>query len=136
MSIPTQMSLTGFIASAPQLTFTGNGAARCCARIGCEPVRNEVDGSSTELDPTFHDMVVFGKTAERAYDRLRKGDRFIASGYIHEYEVTVNGRSTIREEFVARRIGHDLARTTYSVRRREPAVAEPAAQPTEPAVGM
>jgi hypothetical protein len=36
MPIPTQMSLAGFIATAPQLNFTGNGAARFYARIGVE----------------------------------------------------------------------------------------------------
>ena len=28
MTIPTQMSLAGFIASTPQLNFTGSGVAR------------------------------------------------------------------------------------------------------------
>ncbi|MFZ5848839.1 MAG: single-stranded DNA-binding protein [Actinomycetota bacterium] len=57
MSISTQMSLVGFIASAPELHFTKAGAECCRMRVGVEPWRKEVDGSFTKLDPTFHDMV-------------------------------------------------------------------------------
>lgn len=126
MSIPTHLSLQGFIATAPELNFTNNGVARFHARVGVEQFRKETDGSFTKLDPTFHDLVVFNKTAERAYAQFKVGDQFIASGYIHEYEVERPGGSQIREQFVARRIGHDTARTRYSVDRT------PAKQPEPP----
>ena len=87
MSIPTQMSLVGFIASAPELHFTKEGAECCRLRVGVEQWRKEVDGSFTKLDPTFHDMVAFESTARETYARFRKGDSFVASGYVHEYEV-------------------------------------------------
>ena len=44
MTIPTQMSLAGFIASTPQLNFTGSGVARLYARVGVEHARKEPDG--------------------------------------------------------------------------------------------
>jgi hypothetical protein len=47
MAIPTQMSLHGFIATAPQISFSGSGAARFYARIGVEHFRKETDGSFT-----------------------------------------------------------------------------------------
>ncbi|MGN6128960.1 MAG: single-stranded DNA-binding protein [Nocardioidaceae bacterium] len=145
MSIPTQMSLTGFIATVPDLTFTRTGKARFHARIGCEHYRKEVDGSFTKLDPTFHDLVMFETTAERAYARFRKGDSFIASGYIHEYELVGDDTTVVHEEFIARRIGHDTARTTYDVERRHATapdqVAEHTAEQTpdqgrQPAIGL
>ncbi len=120
MTIPTQMSLQGFIATAPQLNFTGNGAAKFYARIGVEHFRKETDGSFTKLEPTFHDLVMFKSTAERAYARFRVGDSFVASGYINEYELDRNGQVEAREEFVARRIGHDTVRTRYTVERPNP----------------
>ena len=143
MTIPTQMSLPGFIATAPQLNFAGNGVARFYARIGVEHFRKETDGSFTRLDPTFHDMVMFKATAERAYARFRVGDQFVASGYVNEYELDKNGQVEAREEFVARRIGHDTARTRYDVDRspnRQPEQQGPiltavAADPA-PAVGL
>ena len=127
MTIPTQMSLHGFIATAPQLNFTGNGVARFYARVGVEHFRKETDGSFTKLDPTFHDMVMFRSTAERAYARFRVGDQLVASGYVNEYEFEKNGRVEAREEFVARRIGHDTVRTRYTVDRPKPdqAVEQP-----------
>ena len=143
MTIPIQMSLQGFIATAPQLNFAGNGVARFYARVGVEHFRKETDGSFTKLDPTFHDMVMFKATAERAYARFRVGDQFVASGYINEYELDKHGQVEAREEFVARRIGHDTARTRYAVDRsptRQPdpqgqALTAVAADPA-PAVGL
>ena len=130
MTIPTQMSLHGFIATAPELNFTGSGHARFYARIGVEQFRKEVDGSFTKLDPTFHNLVMFDRSAEHAYARFKVGDQFVASGYIHEYEMEKNGGSEIREQFVARRIGHDCARTRYSVDRA------PSRQPDPPSDQM
>ena len=70
---------------------------------------------------------MFDRSAERAYPRFKPGDQIVASGYIHEYEQDrPGGRSEIREQFVARRIGHDCARTRYVVDRT------PAQQPDPP----
>lgn len=70
---------------------------------------------------------MFDRSAERAYPRFKPGDRIVASGYVHEYEQErPGGRSQIREQFVARRIGHDCARTRYVVDRT------PAKQPDPP----
>ncbi len=127
MSIPTQMSLHGFIATAPELTHTGTGHPRFYCRVGIDQHRKEVDGSFTRLDPVYADLVIFERTAERAYSRFIPGDRIIASGYIHEYEQDRPGQpSEIREQFVARRIGHDSAWTRYVVDRT------PAKQPEGP----
>lgn len=71
MTIPTQMSLTGFIATTPQLTFTQSGIARFYARVGVDHYRREADGAWTKLDPTFHDLVMFRNKAEKAYERFR-----------------------------------------------------------------
>ncbi|MBC7593645.1 MAG: single-stranded DNA-binding protein [Kineosporiaceae bacterium] len=142
MTIPTQMSLQGFIATAPQLTFTGNGTARFYARIGVEHFRKETDASYTKLDSTFHDVVMFKATAERAYARFRVGDSFVASGYIHEYEQEKQGQIEAREEFVARRVGHDTARTRYDVDRSPSRQSEPPVDQIEarhepiPAIGL
>ena len=91
MSIPTQMSLVGFIASDPDLHFTSAGAEYLRLRVGIEQWRKEADGSFTKLDPTFHDMVAFESTARETYAQFRKGDSFVASGYVHEKRETVAG---------------------------------------------
>ena len=140
MSIPTQMSLVGFVASAPELHFTKDGAECCRLRVGVEQWRKEVDGDFTKLDPSFHDMVAFESTARETYARFRKGDSFVASGYVHEYEVERPGeRSVIKEEFVARKIGHNANKTAYHVQRRRglaPTPAPPGPEPPNPANGF
>ncbi len=139
MSIPTKMSLSGFLATVPELHHTKAGTPRFYARIGCEHHRREVDGSFTKLDPTFHDLVAFESTARETYARFRKGDSFVASGYIHEYEVESRdgGASVIKEEFVAKKIGHNANKTDYVVQRGRHIAERPlSAVPQPPAVGL
>jgi single-strand DNA-binding protein len=147
MTIPTQMSLHGFIATTPELTYGKSDVARFRARVGIEQWHKETDGSFAKLDPQFCDMVLFKVSAERAYARFRVGDQFVASGYVHEYDFDRDGSTVQREEFVARRIGHDTTRTRYTVERPVPAAEhEPSpeagrnagrrAQPSSAAIGL
>jgi len=127
MAIHTQESVSGFIASVPQLSQTERGDARFYAKIGQEHYRKEPDGSFTQTETTFHDLVAYRKTAERAYARFSKGDNFLAEGYTREYERTdASGAPEQAEEFVAKKLGHDLARTRYEVdrTRRDSAAAK------------
>lgn len=118
MTTPTQMSLQGFIATVPEISFSDTGHSRFYCRVGIEQHRKEADGSFTKLDPVYCDLVLFDRAAERAYPRFKPGDQIVASGYIHEYEQQrADGTSGIREQFVARRIGHDCVRTRYVVDR-------------------
>lgn len=125
MAIHTKQSLSGFIASDPQLTITELGDARFYVKIGQEHFRRENDGSFTQTETTFHDLVTFRKTAERAQSRFAKGDKFVAEGYTRKYDrADSHGQIVPAEEFVANKIGHDLARTNYTVERRRNAPAE------------
>lgn len=134
MAMHTQESVSGFIASDPQLTHTERGDARFYAKIGQEHYRKEPDGSFTQTETTFHDLVAFRKTAERAHAQLAKGDKFIAEGYVRQYDRTEpDGQQAKAEEFVAKKLGHDLARTSYDVdrtRRTPAALAQEAAAQT------
>ena len=137
MSIPTQMSLVGFVASSPELHFTDEGAECCRLRVGVEQWRKEVDGSFTKLDPTFHDMVAFENAAREIYARFRLGDSFVASGHVHEYPVDNRDGTVIKEEFVARKIGHNANKTPYVVQREHRIAPEPAfASAPPPAVAL
>ena len=119
MTIPVQQSLAGFIASDADVSFTDAGITRVHFRAGVEHWRREQDGAFTKLDNSFHDLLIFGKSAERAAARFRKGDQFVAHGYV---DTRSAARPSEREVFVARKIGHDLARTAYDVN-RTPATA-------------
>ncbi|QIM16015.1 single-stranded DNA-binding protein [Leucobacter insecticola] len=115
MSIETEQAVAGFIATVPTLTRTEDGAARFYTRIGIEHSRQEPDGSWTKLEPTFHDMTAFRRAAEEGFTRFRKGDKFVATGRVHEYTRQKDGEQA--EEFIVSRFGHDVARTQYVVHR-------------------
>jgi len=135
MAIRTQQSFSGFIASEPAFDRTDRGDARLYFRVGQEHFRRNADGSFTELEATFHNLVLYRATAERAHGQFVKGDRFVSEGYVHEYSFERDGQTVEGEEFVAKKIGHDLARTNYDVdrsRRSQPAARREAPEPTEP----
>ena len=117
MALHTQQSISGFIASEPQRSTTESGDVRMYVRIGQPQYRRNDDGSFTELEPSFHDMVAFRATAERALARLAKGDSFVAEGYKRTFPIERDGHVIEAEEFVAKKLGHDLARTNYEVDR-------------------
>ncbi|GEP26423.1 single-stranded DNA-binding protein [Cryobacterium levicorallinum] len=118
MTLHTQQSLSGFIASEAQQSVTENGETRFSVRIGQPHFRREDNGSFTVLEPTFHDLVAYRATADRALTRFAKGDSFIAEGYVRNFEIERDGEIIQREEFIAKKIGHDLARTNYDVDRK------------------
>jgi single-strand DNA-binding protein len=121
MAIHTQQSLSGFIVTDPDLTITSKGESRFYAKIGQEHFQRNDDGSFTQLESTFHNLVQYRKAAERSYERFQKGDNFVAEGYVHEYDHDVDGQTQHGEEFVAKKIGHDAARQSYTVNRKTPA---------------
>ena len=109
MTLHTQQSLSGFIASEPQQSITEHGETRFYVRVGQPHFRREDDGRFTVLAPTFHDLVAYRATADRALTRFAKGDSFVAEGYVRTFPVEREGTVIQREEFVAKKIGHDLA---------------------------
>lgn len=138
MPLHTQQSLSGFIASEPQQSVTENGETRFYVRVGQPHFRREDNGSFTVLEPSFHDLVAYRATADRALTRFAKGDSFVAEGYIRNFEFERDGEVIQREEFVAKKIGHDLARTNYDVdrTRRSAAGAEREASATQQVISQ
>lgn len=129
----TRTSLSGFVVTEPSLTTTEKGDARLYIRVGQEHFQRDEDGSFSPLEATFHDLVAFGRTAERAADRLAKGDRFVAEGRIRRFtRIDDAGVEVDAEEFIASKIGHDVARTSYTVERIRRTRPEPPAEPTPP----
>ena len=102
MTIPTQLSLHGYIATAPDLHFAGSGEARFHARAGIQQSRKEQDGSFTELESVYCDLIMFGNDSAdsggfqvgiRVATAL---DRAIVTG-AKALEVT-GGTATVRRE--------------------------------------
>ena len=118
MPIKTSTSMSGFIATTPALSQTEDGTSRAYIRAGQEHYLRNEDGSFTQTESTFHDLVLFRATAEKAAEQFKKGDRFVAEGYIDTFEAPdKDGVVQQRETFVARKIGHDTLHTRYAVDR-------------------
>jgi len=110
--------MSGFVATTPQTSRNDDGTQRAWMRVGQEHYLRNLDGSFTQQETTFHDVIMFRRNAEKATDMFKKGDRIVAEGYPHTWQaVGEDGVKQDREEFVARHIGHDLAYTTYTVDR-------------------
>jgi single-strand DNA-binding protein len=92
MAIHTQESLSGFIASEPQLTETEQGRREVLRphRQGALPP--EDDGSFTQTETTFHHLVMFGRSAEHAHANFAKGDNFVAEGYTRRSATSATAR--------------------------------------------
>ena len=92
MAIRTHQSVSGFVASDPQLTHTERGDARLYLKLGIEHYRREDDNSYTQLETTFHDLIAYRGAAEQGAERLAKGDNIIADGHVREYSYERNGQ--------------------------------------------
>lgn len=60
---------------------------------------------------------MFGRSAEHAHTNFVPGDDFIAEEYARKVNYERNGQAVETEEFVAKKFGHDAARTRYEVDR-------------------
>lgn len=110
--------MSGFIEGEIELSRTSAGDARFRARIGQEHFERLEDGTFKPLPTTYHMLVQYRRAAERAFAQFKPGDHFVAEGYIREFEREKDGQMVPAEEFVAKKLGHDTARTTYDVTRR------------------
>ncbi|MFJ3408196.1 single-stranded DNA-binding protein [Promicromonospora sp. NPDC090134] len=126
MTIPIRQSLEGVFLTGLRPGTTRTGLPVLRARVRAQQWQREGE-TFTPGEPVTCDLVVFHESTQRARTRFRPGDAFIASGHVNTYNVTHDGKLIQREEFVARRLGHDAARTRYKVtrtrRRLRPATA-------------
>ena len=125
MSIPTRQCIVGEIASQPQWSKTSEGTVRFFARIKVRARRGQADGTYGSPVESFHNLVAYGRTAERGRTRLRQGDFIVAAGYVRSYTYVQDGCPRTGEEFVMRWFGHEAWRTEYTVTRSGLAVRHP-----------
>ena len=78
MALPMAYGEYGIV-KEPDMRFSNSGKAwlmvRCVAKD-----RKQENGSWVDGDPTFIDIVVFGKQAENLYESAGKGDTILVSG--------------------------------------------------------
>ena len=73
---------------------------------------------------SFHNLVAYGRAAERGRTRVREGDVIVVAGYVRTYSYEQDGAPRTGEEFVMRWFGHEAWRTQYTLA-RSAALARP-----------
>jgi single-strand DNA-binding protein len=135
--------LVGRIAIEPALATTQGGQSWAKFRVAVEDrARNDVTGEWERAQTIFHDVVAFGKLAERTVGALHTGDPVLAQGEFRfrTYEDAA-GSTRIGTSFVASRLGPDIlladvtvsrgqAREPEASRAREAGREAPAGQPS------
>jgi single-strand DNA-binding protein len=99
--------LAGRIATEPTLGTTKDGRPWTKFRLAVDDrMRNAETGEWENAQTIFHDVVAFGRLAERTFGTLHVGDAVIAHGEFsfRSYEDTA-GTSRTGASFVASRIG-------------------------------
>ena len=117
MTIPIRQSLEGVFLTGLRPGSTRSGIPVLRATVRAQQWRHEQDETFTAQEPVTCDLVVFHEGTQRARTRFRPGDAFVASGHVNTYDAQRDGKTVQCHEFVARRIGHDAARTRYKVTR-------------------
>jgi hypothetical protein len=117
MTIPIRQSLEGVFLTGLRPGTTRSGIPVLRAVVRAQQWRHEQDETFTAQEPITCDLVVFHEGTQRARTRFRPGDAFVASGHVNTYDAQRDGMTVQCHEFVARRIGHDTARTRYKVTR-------------------
>ena len=125
MSIPTRQCIVGQIASQPEWSKTNDGTVRFVARIKIRARRPRTDGTYGDPVESFHNLVAYGRAAERGRTRVREGDVIVAAGYVRSYSYDQDGTPRTGEEFVMRSFGHEAWRTEYTVARSAPPAGPP-----------
>jgi single-strand DNA-binding protein len=119
--------LAGRVATTPMLGESQDGRPWAKFRLAVDDrTRNAETGQWQKPQTIFHDVVVFGKLAERTVAALRTGDPVLAQGeFRFQSYQDAEGRTRTGTSFVASRLGPDILLTDVAVSRsheREPEV--------------
>lgn len=111
--VPVEQALEGMLESDLTWSETRDGTPMLRARVRVERWRASAEGPPDRLPPMFCTLVVFNERTQKARASFQAGDTILASGYVRS--LPADGQGEERHVFVARRIGHDAARTRYQV---------------------
>jgi single-strand DNA-binding protein len=111
--------LAGRVATPPTLSETQDGKPWAKFRLAVDDrARNAETGEWEKSQTIFHDVVVFGKVAERTVATLRSGDPVLAQGeFRFQSYRDGEGRTRTGTSFVVSRLGPDILLADVAVSR-------------------
>jgi single-strand DNA-binding protein len=89
---------TGRMARAPELKYTSGGLAIARMAIVCN--RSKKVGDEWQDDPSFFELVAFGKTAEHLSDKCTKGQKMTFDCEAKQERWEKNGEKQSRVTFI------------------------------------
>lgn len=93
-------TLIGNVTKDPQLTYTPKGTAKITFSIATNRSMQNEDGSYRDM-PTFHNIVAWGKLAERMGKVLAKGKKVYVEGRIENRSYEKDGQTHRISEVIA-----------------------------------
>ncbi len=117
----SRSTLVGNLVDNPRFTTTAEGTAVATLRLASTHRRWDKDkGEHVDGDTLYLDVTLWGVSAERAQQALRKGDRVVATGRLRTREyVDKNEVKRSVTEMVADAVGVDLGRHVVTIDRVE-----------------
>lgn len=83
-------------------SYVGNGTAKAVVSIAVN--RSVKKGEQWEDDPSFFDVVIWGKLAENLKPRLKKGTQITVNGYLKQDRWEKGGQKQSRISVVAEQV--------------------------------
>jgi single-strand DNA-binding protein len=125
-----QISLTGYVATQPQIRTTPSGALNVSMRVAWTPRRQDrITGEWADGNTSYVTVICWRKLASNAGVCLRKGDPVVVKGRlsIREFDDKQGMRRTA-VEVEATSVGHDLSRGVAQFQRVRPQTGMTAAE--------
>jgi single-strand DNA-binding protein len=79
MALPT-ITATGNLVFEPDFQVTASGVSRCKMRIACNERKKAQDGTWSDGDTSYFDIVLWRGLAEAAADTFKKGQPILVVG--------------------------------------------------------
>jgi len=119
-------TLCGNLTRDPELRFSAKGTPWATCGLAVNRRTRHEDGSWTEEEPEFFELVTFGDTAEHLAECVTKGDRVVATGKLEEDTWTGrNGDQRVTQKLVVDEVGVSLRFATVTVGHVERHTPEP-----------
>mgnify|MGYP006921302452 CR=1 FL=1 len=98
MALPT-ITAIGNLTFDPDFQVTASGISRCRLRIACNERKKAQDGTWSDGEPTFLDVVVWRSLAEAVGDSFKKGQSVMVTGKlkVRNYEDKNGNKATAVE---------------------------------------
>lgn len=115
----TPITFIGNLASDPELRYTKNGAPVAAVRVASTPRRYDKEtGQYVDGEATFLTCNVWQKQAEHVANSLKKGDRVVVEGTLHQRSwEDKDGNRRYAQEIEVHEIGASLLFNEVEIRK-------------------